>query len=149
VLPRTVVGYHGCDQAFTTRLVAGKVDTEAWRASQNDYDWIGAGIYFWEHAPGRAWQWAQQRHKDDGAVVAAVIRLGRCLDLADTAFTALLRDAFDGTVKSYEERGLTLPKNEGKEFKLRKLDRLVVDALTEAADDNDGVHYQTVRCPFE
>ena len=149
VLPRIVVGYHGCDRDFAVRLVAGQVDANAWKASENDYDWIGEGIYFWEYAPSRAWQWARQRHGGRAAVVAAEVRLGRCLDLADTAFTDLLRESFDGTVKLYKDRGWPLPKNEGRELKLRRLDRLVIDRLTRATDGENSVHFQTVRCPFE
>ena len=149
VLPRTVVGYHGCRRDFADGLVAGRVNMEAWKTSQNDYDWLGEGVYFWEHAPGRAWQWAREQYGDEGAVVAAAVRLGRCLDLADTAFTGLLQQSFDGTVDLYARQGWPLPKNGGREFKLRKLDRLVIDRLTRATDRADGVHYQTVRCPFE
>jgi hypothetical protein len=34
-------------------------------------------------------------------------------------------------------------------FRLRRLDRLVMDRLTRSADSPAGLHYQTVRCPFE
>src|SRR5258708_7815102 len=43
VLPRTVVGYHGCRQDFARKLVAGGVSTVAWKMSQNEYDWLGEG----------------------------------------------------------------------------------------------------------
>ena len=148
-LPRTVIGYHGCHKDFAQRLVRGGVSAEEWKMSQNDYDWLGNGIYFWEHAPGRAKQWAEERYGTDGAVVATEVQLRRCLDLADTAFTSLLRQSFEGTIRLYQAEGWTLPKNGGREFKLRRLDRLVVDRLTTATDGPDGVHFQTVRCPFE
>ncbi len=148
-LPRTVVGYHGCEGLFSHRLVTGRVNHLDWKASQNNYDWLGQGIYFWEDAPGRAWQWARQQYRGKAAVVAAEIRLGRCLDLADTAFAELLRESFEGTVNWYRQNGWDLPKNEGKEFKLRRLDRVVIDRLTRATDKPNGAHYQTVRCPFE
>jgi hypothetical protein len=41
-----------------------------------------------------------------------------------------------------EERG-------GRVFKLRRLDRPVIDRPTRATDRGDAVHFQTVRCPFE
>jgi hypothetical protein len=138
VLPRTVVGFHGCHRDFARELVAGKVSTEAWKMSENFYDWLGKGIYFWEHAPGRAWQWAREHYGDAGAVVAVEIRLGRCLDLADTAFTSLLQRSYDSMVRMYGERGWPLPKNTGKEFKLRKLDRVVINQLTNEADGIEG-----------
>ncbi len=117
--------------------------------SENDYDWLGEGVYFWEHAPGRALQSARERYGADGAVVAAEIRLGRCLDLADTAFTDLLREAYDGIKTSYEREGWPLPSNRGKDCKLRRLDRLVVNRVTQATDGSSGQYFQTVRCPFE
>lgn len=146
---RIVVGYHACHRDFARELVAGQVSVEEWKLSQNDYDWLGEGVYFWEHAPGRAWQWARERFKDAGAVVAAAIRLGDCLDLADTAFTGLLRRAYEDTVRIYASQGLPLPKNGGTGLKLRRLDRIVIDILTKSTDRPGGVHYQTVRCPFE
>gem|GEM_PF-6478262 len=41
-----------------------------------------------------------------------------------------------------------MPKNEGREQKLRRLDRLVIDRLIDASAER-GIIYQTVRCPFE
>jgi hypothetical protein len=147
-LPRTVIGYHGCNLDFARRLLAGRISLDEWKASRHSYDWLGAGIYFWEHAPGRAWQWAQEHHSDNPAVIATEIKLGTCLDLADTLFTDLLRQSYRVTVESYTRNGWELPRNEGNEQKLRKLDRLVIDRLTDAADQK-GTIYQTVRCPFE
>ncbi len=43
---RTVLAYHGCDAAVAERLLRG----EPFRKSENDYDWLGAGVYFWEYA---------------------------------------------------------------------------------------------------
>lgn len=45
---RTVVGYHGCDAVLTDSVLAGKMDLQL---SSNPYDWLGGGIYFWEHGP--------------------------------------------------------------------------------------------------
>ncbi len=43
-----VLGYHGCEAAVAEKLLAG----EPFKASSNDYDWLGPGIYFWK--PTRA-----------------------------------------------------------------------------------------------
>jgi hypothetical protein len=87
-LPRTVVGYHGCERTFAQRLVSGQLTVRDWIASEREYDWLGKGVYFWEHAPGRAWQWAEEHHRGNEAVVAVEVRLGRCLDLANTQLGA-------------------------------------------------------------
>jgi len=144
-----VVGYHGCHRDFARNLVAGRVGVAEWKASQNEYDWLGEGVYFWEYAPGRALQWAQEHYGPQGAVVAAEVYLGRCLDLADTAFTDLLRQSYEDTVRLYERRGTRLPKNGGRDFKLRKLDQLIINNVTAASDPRGGIYYQTVRAPFE
>lgn len=148
-LPRIVVGYHGCHRDFAQGLVRGRISLEEWQASRNDYDWLGEGIYFWEHAPGRAWQWARERHGADGAVVAAEIELGRCLDLGDTRFTTLLRLVHEDTVRWYADEGLKLPQNRGREGKLRRLDCLIVDQTVAFLDQRAALSVQTVRCPFE
>src|SRR5713101_1787982 len=91
---RTVVGYHGCDAALADRVLAGKARLNL---SANTYDWLGEGIYFWEHGPQRAYEWAIEQATRGAAevrnpsVLAAKIDLGVCLDLLDTANTRLLR----------------------------------------------------------
>lgn len=45
---RTVIAYHGCDVETAERLLSG----EPFKPSQNDYDWLGEGIYFWEYGRG-------------------------------------------------------------------------------------------------
>ena len=44
-----VLGYHGCDQTTGESLLAGS----PFKPSENDYDWLGPGIYFWEANPLR------------------------------------------------------------------------------------------------
>jgi hypothetical protein len=147
-LPRTVVGYHGCNRAFARGLVANRISLDEWKASKNTYDWLGEGVYFWEHAPGRAWQRAKECHGDEPAVVATEIRLGKCLDFGDTVFAVLLRQSYDNTVEHYTKNEWTLPTNSEKQQALRKLDKLVIDRLIQASSYK-GIGFQTVRCPFE
>src|SRR5258706_15608588 len=94
---RIVTGYHGTSVQRAAVIVQGG----AFHLSQNDYDWIGHGMYFWEHAPYRAWEWAKQKHGQDAAVVEAEIRLGRCLDLTDIRYTKAIQLAFDGLREAY------------------------------------------------
>jgi hypothetical protein len=60
---RIVVGYHGCTEAFAKGLLLGKKPISDWRPSQNEWDWLGHGIYFWEHAPARALRWAREKYR--------------------------------------------------------------------------------------
>lgn len=121
--PRVVLGYHGTRSEYADQIVSSKT----FFRSQNDYDWLGHGIYFWEHAPFRAWQWARQRYGRDGRVIEARIRLGNCLDLTDVRFTDALTAAYEGIREAYILAGKQLPINKGK---ARFLDCLVINYLT-------------------
>lgn len=69
---RTVIGYHGTTIEAAARLVDG----DDFAPSDQDDEWFGRGIYFWEHAYQQAWWWAKRRGAESPAVVGAVIRLG-------------------------------------------------------------------------
>ena len=82
-----ILGFHGCDKSIVENILTGK---EKLKGSKNNYDWLGNGIYFWEHSPSRALEYATSiknnpsRSKTkikDPAIIGAVIDLGYCLDL--------------------------------------------------------------------
>jgi hypothetical protein len=129
----------------------GTVPVDQWRPSTNVFDWLGQGIYFWEHAPERARAWAGA----DGGVIGAIIQLGRCFDLTNPRYTQLLRESFDEVVEIYKDKGLPMPKNEGRDLKLRKLDCLVINHFMSETDrasaggGGEAFRFQTIRCPFE
>ncbi len=135
---RIVLGYHGCEPAFAEALLRGETRIEEWQPSQNPYDWLGHGIYFWEFAPHRARTWGGK-----GGVVGAVIQLGTCLDLTDVWNTDLLREEYRVVRRELRHRGLAMPKNKGKR---RDLDCLIINRLINSTDDQ--IRFQTVRCPF-
>ena len=60
---RTVIGYHGCDVTVAGRLLDGDTFTP----SENDFDWLGSGIYFWEYGADRALRFAEEQ-KNRGKV---------------------------------------------------------------------------------
>jgi len=73
-----VLGFHGCDRETGERLLLN----QPFQPSENSYDWLGSGIYFWEANPDRAWEWAKQRadrilknegRKTEPFVVGAVV----------------------------------------------------------------------------
>ncbi|HEV3341782.1 MAG TPA: hypothetical protein VG125_15555 [Pirellulales bacterium] len=142
---RIVLGYHGAKAGeaavYAKKLLIGEVSVEEWKPSENEYDWLGQGIYFWEHSPERARRWAGA----DGIVVGAVIQLGNCLDFTDLRYTSLLRQSHANVGRDYRSRNLTLPDNSGRDLKLRKLDCLVINSLSLAMPED--VH--TVRGAFE
>lgn len=152
---RIVMGYHGCPARnvsgckFLNRLLAGDERVDDWIFSDNEYDWIGQGIYFWEYGPRRALQWAG----DDGVVVGAMIQLGRCFDLTDPGYTDILRATYQSIEELYREQGSALPTNTRAGGMRRDLDCLVVNNAIDVANDIDQERgerpFQTVRAAFE
>ena len=72
---RIILGYQGAKAGeaaeFARKLLLGDVAVDEWKPSENEFDWLGHGIYFWEHSPERARRWAGA----DGIVIGAVIQL--------------------------------------------------------------------------
>ena len=97
---RIVLGYHGCVPEFAEAILRGELPLSEWQPSQNPYDWLGHGFYFWEYAPARARAWGE------GGLIGAVIQLGRCLDLTDTRYTDLLASTDPWPNNPGEKKGL-------------------------------------------
>jgi hypothetical protein len=153
-----VLGYHGCDVATAERIFAGK---DSIRTSQNDYDWLGSGAYFWEGDPERAMLWARERVKRKkfqiAAVVGAVIDLGNCLNLSTQEGVGLLKIAYDSYCQIREEDGEPLAANKnpaqigGRDRLLRRLDNAVIERLHVIATlsgDDAFEPFDTVRGMF-
>jgi hypothetical protein len=144
-----VIAYHGCDAAVAERLLRG----EPFRKSENDYDWLGAGVYFWEYGADRALRFAHDQQRrgriTEPAVVGALVQLGNCFDLMDTRFTADLGDAYNTLRALNAQTGIALPFNAGAapDQKLRRLDCLVLNSYL-ASLESTGGSFDTVRCGF-
>jgi hypothetical protein len=147
---RIVVGYHGCTEEFVRELLLGNLPISAWRPSTNVWDWLGHGIYFWEHSPERALRWAREQYRGQGqtaSVIGAVVQLGRCFDLLTETFTAILADRYHVLAGTFAAQGQTMPRNHGRQAKRRELDCLVInDGLN--ALQKAGTEYDTVRAAF-
>lgn len=154
---RIVVGYHGCDAALAEKVLAGKVRLSL---STNTYDWLGEGIYFWEHGPQRAYEWAIAQARLGAAkvrnpsVLAARIDLGICLDLLDTANTRLLGTWFAKFRRFVRQEGARMPQNRDAagthrgDRVLRYRDCAVIDYTLKNLAQSERVKYQTVRGVF-
>lgn len=104
---RRVVGYHGCLRSTAREVLFNDTPFEE---SVNDWDWLGHGVYFWEHGHQRAFRWAERKANRDGgepAVVGALVQLGRCLDLLDTDYTEQLAEF----ARDFERKMGPLPPN--------------------------------------
>jgi hypothetical protein len=126
--------------------------------SGNEWDWLGDGAYFWESNAQRAYDYAVELMKRPRgekqriaypAVVGAVIDLGFCLNLLDTRFVPIVREAYDRLVQISEEAGVTLPRNSGGRDRLRRnLDCAVMRTLHQIRADAGSEPFETVRAAF-
>ncbi|MEO1245132.1 MAG: hypothetical protein AAFX56_05535 [Pseudomonadota bacterium] len=64
--------------------MSGKTDL---RRSENSYDWLSSGIYFWVDSPQRSLDWALEAWRsgriENPYIVGEHINLGLCLNLTD------------------------------------------------------------------
>ena len=65
-----VYGYHG-----TSQTKAASILENGFLASDNDYDWLGTGIFFFQDAPIRAKQWAIEQHPNSAIFDLAHIQI--------------------------------------------------------------------------
>lgn len=105
---RTIIGYHGTRKTVAMDIVSR---AKSFKRSDNDDDWLGHGIYFWEYAPQQAWKWAQKRYKGDIAVLGSMIRLGNCFDLLEPSNAETLQKFYRQLKQETERAGRRLPKN--------------------------------------
>ena len=140
-MARWVTGFHGCHMDAAKEIVAGV----SFLPSQNGYDWLGQGIYFWEDGPSRAAEWARKKFGDSGAILQATIDLRHCLNLLDTAHFDRMVHAYGELVRIYKQLGLPLPRNARKQH---GLDYLVVENYSERVIARGGEAFQTVRGCF-
>ncbi len=112
-----VLAYHGCDEAVGEKVLAGK---DHLKASENDYDWLGTGIYFWENSAQRAIDWAAFAKENPQStrtritkpfVLGAVIDLGNCLDLLEATSIGLVEEGYRQFRENCLALEIPLPKN--------------------------------------
>jgi hypothetical protein len=145
----TVIGYHGCQKAFAEGVRSGRISVAQWLPSQNGYDWLGEGIYFWETSRTRAEQWAVENFGDHADVLVAEIELAQCLDLLESTYHDDLRATHQNLQAIYRRHGWTLPKNQKQRH---HLDNLVINKFVEFMAQfgrQPGIRFQTVRGAFE
>lgn len=153
--PSYVFGFHGLDKTIALDILTQKKE---FKHSNNNHDWLGNGIYFWENNLERAKQYALEDMKRRNSkikepfVLGAILDLGNCLDLLDQQNLDLLKIAYEELEKDLKQQKLPLPQNTGFDskdfdFKKRELDCAVIRYAHKLANEQ-GVYFDSVRAAF-
>jgi hypothetical protein len=143
-----VIGYHGCDRRVAKKIVSHKDNL---RPSQNAWDWLGHGIYFWEDSYKRAERWAEAESRLPGskikfpAVLGAVIDLGNCLNLTDAEALKQVKEAHSAYTQLCKVSGVAMPENRGPDLRARYLDCAVIETLHQFRRMENKPEFDSVR----
>lgn len=151
--PVLAYGFHGCTQETEHNVIDLR---EEIKSSNNDYDWLGTGMYFWESNPLRALEWAARHCKkssDTPAVIGACIDLSRCLNLLDYRNLQRLKMTYLLLEAASQNAGYPLPQNTNihgsKDLLKRKLDCYIVNMTCKFVELQAPENaYTTVRGVF-
>lgn len=150
--PFSIIGFHSCDKEVGLRVLNGNDELIP---SQNSWDWLGAGIYFWEQNPVRAYQYAEESAAKTQFnkvpiktpfVLGAHIDLGNCLNLVENYSLKILSEAYTGLQKLMEEAGEEMPVNKGNN---KALDCAVIQYIHQSNKELGKPMYDTIRCAFQ
>jgi hypothetical protein len=150
--PFEIIGYHSCDKEIGIKVLNGEAELNG---SNNDWDWLGGGIYFWEQNPQRALEYATesaQGHQFNKVkiktpfILGAIIELGNCLNLVESHSLSILEAAHAGLKKVTEEADRKLPVNK---LNNRKLDCAVIRYVHQSRIETGEQPYDTIRSAFD
>jgi len=122
--------------------------------SNNPWDWLGEGIYFWEQNPLRALEYATesaQRRQFNKVpigtpfVLGAIIDLGNCLNLVESQSLQILKVAYEGLKQLMHEVGQEMPQNNNNN---RALDCAVMQHIHMSNKLAGRQPFDTIRCAF-
>lgn len=144
-----VLGYHGCDRKIGEGLIAGV----NFKASDNHFDWLGPGVYFWEANPLLGLEYAAESMKRTGSkikqpfVVGAVIDLGAWLDLTTSLGIQVVKRGFESLSRLNEEAGTRMPANTADRLR-RKLDCAVMRRVHAIFEEANFAPFDSIRGVF-
>lgn len=151
-----VLAYHGCDKTIADKIIS--TSNKNLRQSNNSYDWLGHGIYFWENSYSRALAYAKALKKHPErvkskiirpAVIGVVLDLGHCLNLLDHDNLELVKSAYTEMSESFKKTKIELPQNTlSKDLLLRKLDCAVIEYLHTTYQEESIRPFDSVRGVF-
>ena len=152
VQPFTVTGFYSCDREVGIRVLNGQDDL---KASNNPWDWLANGIYFWEQNPLRALEYAEESSKrkqfnkipiTTPFVLGANIDLGNCLNLVESQSLQILASAYKALLNLKENiMGEKMPENKNNN---RALDCAVIQYIHSVNKAQGKPSYDSIRCAF-
>ncbi len=147
--PITLIGYHGTSMESAQRIL-----DLGFTPSRNSYDWLGKGVYFWQDAPYRAWNWAGEycgKKGGDPAVIRSQIRIRRdeFMDLLDYSQDPNWANYLSRTHQYLQTKTSSLLPPNKKAIGYHALDRLVVDTLVEDILKPIDISIIAVRACFQ
>jgi len=155
VQPSLVLGYHGTDTATVKKIIEQKSKLNP---SENTYDWLGHGVYFWENDPLRAIEFAEENFKRKKikkkiGVIGAIIDLGFCLNLLERSYVDELKASYKFLANIHNKFGTEIPQNSDPlHLDLiplqRNLDCAVIQNLHTMRLESGLKKYDTVRSVF-
>lgn len=149
--PFQVSGFHSCDREIGIKVLNGQDEL---KMSDNKWDWLAQGIYFWEQNPKRALEYAKENALGEQYnkikiktpfVLGATIELGNCLNLVEPQSLLIVQAAYKGLERLYEETGRKMPVNKGNN---RALDCAVIKFVHQSRINENKIPYDTIRCAF-
>jgi hypothetical protein len=155
-----VLGFHGCDESVRDNVVFKK--GVLLKPSNNEYDWLGSGVYFWENNYIRALEFAKylkenpphnkKQKIEKPSVIGAIIDLGFCLDLLDSEYLKVLKEGYHLLKTSKEKFGLEIPQNkplvENGDLLKRNLDCAVIETIHQFNKETSKPEFDSVRGVF-
>jgi hypothetical protein len=151
--PGLVLGFHGCDESVRDSIISGRAML---KASENCYDWLGYGFYFWQNSYERALDFA--RNPPGGkiiskpAVLGAVLSLGNCLDLTDIKHIRSVQISYQSLERSAQQEGRIMPQNRNikgsNDYLLRELDCSVIENMHVIIEATGRTPFDSARGVF-
>jgi hypothetical protein len=144
-----LVGYHGTKIESARRILQ-----TGFTPSRNSYDWLGKGVYFWQDAPYRAWDWAKgycQKNGGDPAVIRSLVKIRRdeFMDLIDYSQDPNWANHLSRTHQYLQQKTSSIILPNKRAVGYHALDRLVVDTLIQDILKPMGINILAVRACFQ
>ena len=154
--PGLLIGFHGCERSVCDDIISGK---KQMKNSNNSWDWLGDGTYFWQNNYECALHYANQppgnlRIKEP-SVLGAVFSLGNCLDLTDKRSLDIVKTVYGIYQESFASQGKVMPVNSNpssdpysKDHIIRRLDCAVIKKVHEFFYQEGLMPFDSVRALF-